>query len=334
MKSRNPHTPATPVFMNSENAIGVNGGEMTFKKKSVSAKQTPFLNFTMAKDRFFSYLNKENNNISLNSSQSTNSIQNIHRDNLNEENVELNQININNFIKKKQPPSHNNFPINSVSQKEEENSFDSSNDNSQYSSTNSSPQFISDSKENQRMIIEMLKAFSNSSTHKGSIETIKKEYNIDLKIDIISIQSEEESEDNEKEKQPVFHTDYCFDLDEIIFSDIFIERLCFLTIPRIVYIQNEIFLLLLSPSRNKGKAQISEKYMLVFKSCSSTLSNYISINCIISCFSIGERSFCIQFFSNRTKLLNSYNISTNSEKECINYVKGINFLRRRQRVSI
>ena len=28
---------------------------------------------------------------------------------LNEENVELNQININNFIKKKQPPSHNNF---------------------------------------------------------------------------------------------------------------------------------------------------------------------------------------------------------------------------------
>lgn len=109
MKSRNPHTPATPVFMNSENEIGVNGGEMTFKKKSVSAKQTPFFNFTMAKDRFFSYLNKDNNNISLNSSQSTNSIQNIHRDNLNEENVELNEININNFIKKKQPPSHNNF---------------------------------------------------------------------------------------------------------------------------------------------------------------------------------------------------------------------------------
>lgn len=330
MKSRNPHNPATPVFMSSESEIGVNGGEMTFKKKSVSTKQTPFLNFTMAKERFFSYLNKENDNISINSNQSTSNIENIHRDKLNKESVELNQININNFIKKKKPPSSSNCLV--IIKKKEENSFDSSKDNSQNSSTIASPKIISNSKENQRMITEMIKVFSNSSTYKGCIEAIKKEYNIDsnLKNDVTSTPSEEDLEDTEK----AFHIDYCFDLDEIIFSDIFIERLCFLTIPRIVYIQNEMFLLFLSPSSNKDKAQVTEKYRLVFKSCFSNLSNYISINCIISCLSIGERRFYIQYFSSRTKLLDSYNISTNSEKDCINYVKGINFLRRRQRLSL
>ena len=138
-------------------------------------------------------------------------------------------------------------------------------------------------KENQRMMKEMNKVLKSKSTIK-------------------------------KKEQIKFNIDYTYDIENIKSTSVYIERLCFLSIPRIVAINSSCYLIQISPMNDHNS-----KYILMIRN--------------ISCCFINVNSFFIQIY-NKCKY-KSLNIVTKTAEECANYVRGINLLRNNhQRFSI
>lgn len=179
-----------------------------------------------------------------------------------------------------------------------------SNFESNHTSNNSS--FISISsytdvypeKENQRMMREMNKVLKSKSTIK-------------------------------KKEQIKFNIDYTYDIENIKSTSVYIERLCFLSIPRIVAINSSCYLIQISPMNDHNS-----KYILMIRNIiTSQVIESFSLNDIVSCCFINVNSFLIQIY-NKCKY-KSLNIVTKTAEECANYVRGINLLRNNhQRFSI
>lgn len=176
-----------------------------------------------------------------------------------------------------------------------------SNYESNHTSNNSS--FISTSsytdvypeKENQRMMIEMNKVLKY---------TIK------------------------KKEQIKFNIAYTYDIDNIKSTSVYIERLCFLSIPRIVSINSSYYLIQISPMNAHNS-----KYILIIKNIvTSQIIESFALNDIVSCCCINMNSFLIQIYNKC--IYKSLNIVTKTAEECANYVRGINLLVNHQRFSI
>lgn len=143
-----------------------------------------------------------------------------------------------------------------------------SNFESNHTSNNSS--FISISsytdvypeKENQRMMKEMNKVLKSKSTIK-------------------------------KKEQIKFNIDYTYDIENIKSTSVYIERLCFLSIPRIVAINSSCYLIQISPMNDHNS-----KYILMIRNIiTSQVIESFSLNDIVSCCFINVNSFLIQIYN-------------------------------------
>ena len=107
-----------------------------------------------------------------------------------------------------------------------------------------------------------------------------------------------------------------------MFKCLIIILICFISIPRIICMNNKLYLFQITPNINFIESFLIFKFpekleKIIYK---------FSIKFLKCCFRKNKNTFSIQIVNEKTFNILTYDIITKLELECENYVNGINIL--------
>ena len=177
--------------------------------------------------------------------------------------------------------------------------------------------------ENSKMCRQLIKALYNTNQYNQNINQIIEDFQID--VELIREKSQIENAANkESMHKPHYNPLYDFDNDVQIPDDFDTNTnlLCFVTIPRIVYMEGELFIIYVTPDKI-----FQNEFEIVFKKAETGIQKMkIRVKDLTMCVQKTERSFMIQFIHSKHYTKVNLEIILKIEDECDKMVRGLNLI--------
>ena len=208
--------------------------------------------------------------------------------------------------------------------------------------------------ENKRMTIEYIKILSSLSDNDKSIKELMEEYNIintkNIKTSTIiksnnniinlddnntnnntinnnsNINKINNNNDNFTEEKDKIIFDFDNDIQNMIELDYETELICNVSIPKIVCMNNKLYLMYITPNLNND----CNIYMRQLENKNNVY--FFLISNLTTCFRKNNNTFTLQYIQNKTFQKISLDIITKTEEDCEKYVNGINYLIRNRKI--
>ena len=282
-------------------------------------------------------VNNNNNNNNINNNHPNYLINDIIRENDSDNNEENEDENEENNSSKNSNKNNNNNSNNFSDNKEIEDEINSEDEfedkiSSEHSKHLEPIEFssVNFESENKRMTLEYIKILGLETKlfSKVNIENICEENNISKDFILNGNEYYENLkkniEINKKNENKIIKFD--FDMDFILLNNINLDKnmelICFISIPRIICMNNKLYLFQITPNINFIESFLIFKFpekleKIIYK---------FSIKFLKCCFRKNKNTFSIQIVNEKTFNILTYDIITKLELECENYVNGINIL--------
>ena len=256
---------------------------------------------------------------------------------------------------KSKSESENESNNNSNNEEEEEEEENENNEESDEETEENNKEYKNKNFENdnKRMTIEYIKILSLLPENNKSIKELMEEYNIINRkntktstiiksnnniINLDNNNSNNNTNNNNsnniinnnntiftEEKDKIIF-DFDNDIQNMIELDYETELICNVSIPKIVCMNDKLYLMYITPNLNND----CNIYMRQLENKNNIYNFFISN--LTTCFRKNNNTFSIQYIHNKTFTKISLNIITKTEDDCEKYVNGINYLIRNRKI--
>lgn len=179
--------------------------------------------------------------------------------------------------------------------------------------------------ENSKMCRQLIKTLYNTNQYKSNINKIIEDFNIDVELIREKSPAVKTNQDNQIPQISKINPLLDFDNDVQIPEefDKFTNLICFLSIPRIVYLGGDLNVFFISPC---GKNYNNEFIIICNKAETGLPVFRIKIKEITQCLRKNTKGFVLQYIHSKTYTKVNIDIITREEDECEKCVEGINLL--------
>ena len=179
--------------------------------------------------------------------------------------------------------------------------------------------------ENSKMCRQLIKTLYNTSQYNSNINKIIEDFNIDVELIREKSPAIKTNQDNHAPQVSKMNPLFDFDNDVQIPEefDKFTNLICFLSIPRIVYLNGDLNVFFISPC---GKNNNNEFMIICNKAETGLPVLRIKIKELTQCSRKTTKGFVLQYIHSKSYTKVNIDIITREEEECEKCVEGITLL--------